>query len=87
MVNVNSVNVTPRRDTPVTINMPALHDAIVAILTTVGIAVAVSLALVAIGAFVERGKARTGTLTRSHSVVAPAQHPTQTDDTRELVSR
>lgn len=70
-----------------TISMPALHDAIVAILTTVGIAVAVSLAFVAIGAFVERGKARAGTLTRSHSVVAPAQHPTQTDDARELVLR
>jgi hypothetical protein len=70
-----------------TINMPALHDAIVAILTTVGIAVAVSIAFVAIGAFVERGKARTGKLARSHSVVAPAQHPTQTDDARELVLR
>jgi hypothetical protein len=70
-----------------TITMPALRDAIVAILTTVGIAVAVSLALVAIGAFVERGKARTGKLARSHSAAAPAQHPTQTDDTRELVLR
>jgi hypothetical protein len=70
-----------------TITMPALHDAIVAIITTVGIAVAVSLALVAIGAFVERSKARAGTLTRSHAVVAPAQHPTQTDDARELVLR
>jgi hypothetical protein len=70
-----------------TITMPALRDAIVAILTTVGIAVAVSLAFIAIGAFVERGKARTGTLARTHNVVAPAQHPTQTDDTRELILR
>jgi hypothetical protein len=70
-----------------TVTMPALHDTLVAIIITVGIAVAVSLALIAIGAFVERGKARTGRLARSHSVVAPAQHPTQTDDARELVLR
>jgi hypothetical protein len=70
-----------------TINMTALHDTLVAIITTVGIAVAVSIALVAIGAFVERGKTRAGKLARSHSVVAPAQHPTQTDDARELVLR
>jgi len=70
-----------------TINMPALHDALVAIITTVGIAVAVSLALIAVGAFVERGKARAGTLARSHSAVTPAQHPTQTDDARELALR
>lgn len=87
MVFVNSVNITPREDSPMTINMPALHDALVAIITTVGIAVAVSLAIIAVGAFVERGKARAGTLARSHSVVAPAQHPTQTDDARELVLR
>ena len=70
-----------------TINMPALHDAVAAIITTVGIAVAVSLAFVAIGAFVERNKARAGRLARSHSTVAPAQHPTATDDARELVLR
>ena len=70
-----------------TITMPALHDALVAIITTVGIAVAVSLAIVAIGAFVERGKARAGMLARAHSVTAPGQHPTQTDDARELVLR
>jgi hypothetical protein len=70
-----------------TINMPALHDAIVAIITTVGVAVAVSIAFVAIGAFVERGKARAGKLVRSHAVAVPAQHPTQADDARELVLR
>jgi hypothetical protein len=70
-----------------TITMPALHDTLVAIIATVGIAVAVSLAFIAIGAFVERGKTRAGRLTRSHSTVAPAQHPTQTDNTRELVLR
>jgi hypothetical protein len=70
-----------------TITMPALHDTLVAIITTVGIAVAVSLAFIAIAAFVERGKNRASKLTRSHSVAAPAQHPTQTDDTRELVLR
>jgi hypothetical protein len=87
MVYVNSVNVSREGTPPMTINMPALHDALVAIITTVGIAVAVSLALVAIGAFVQRSKARAGTLARSHSVAAPAQHPTQTDDARELVLR
>jgi hypothetical protein len=70
-----------------TITMPALRDTLVAILTTVGIAIAVSLAIVAIGAYVERGKARAGQLTRKHGAVAPAQHPTQTDDARELVLR
>jgi len=70
-----------------TITMPALRDTLVAILTTVGIAVAVSLAIVAIGAYVERGKARAGQLARKHGPVAPAQHPTQTDDARELVLR
>ena len=68
-----------------TISMQTLHDALVAIITSVGVAVAVSLAFVAIGAYVERGKAQAGKLARSHATAVPAQHPTQTDDTRELV--
>jgi hypothetical protein len=70
-----------------TINFQTLHDAVVAIIATVGIAVAVSIAFVAVGAFVERGKAKAGKLVRKHELVVPAQHPTQTDDTRELVLR
>jgi hypothetical protein len=69
------------------IDFQTLHDALIAIVTTVGVAVAIAIAFIAIGAFVERGKAKAGQLARSHGVVAPAQHPTQTDDTRELVLR
>jgi len=68
-----------------TINMQALNDTIVALLTTVGIAVAVSLAFIAAGAFFERSRKHAG---RAISAVhGPAQHPTQTDDVRELVLR
>ncbi len=70
-----------------TINIQTLHDAIVAVITTVGIAVAISLAFVAIGAFVERGKAQTRKAAHAHVAAAPAQHPTQTDNARELVLR
>jgi len=70
-----------------TISMQTLHDTLVAIVTTVGIAVALAIAFVAIGAYVERGKARTGKLVHARTAVAPAQHPTQTDDARELVLR
>ena len=70
-----------------TSNFQTLHDAIVAVLTTVGIAVALSLAFVAAGAFVERSKAQARKVVRVRAVAAPAQHPTQTDDARELVLR
>ncbi len=69
-----------------TINMQTLHDAIVALVVTVGIAVALSIAFVAVGAFVERGKAQARKAAHRH-VAAPAQHPTQTDNARELVLR
>ena len=67
-----------------TISMQSLHDALIAVFVTVGVAVALSIAFIAVGAFVERGKARA-----SHAIHrgAPAQHPTQTDDARELVLR
>jgi hypothetical protein len=68
-----------------TINMQTLNDAIIALLTTVGVAVALSLAFVAAGAFFERSRKQAGRAVRA--VHAPAQHPTQTDDTRELVLR
>jgi|HubBroStandDraft_6_1064221.scaffolds.fasta_scaffold101350_1 hypothetical protein len=68
-----------------TISMQTLQDAIVAVLITVGIAVALSIALVAVGAFLQRGKAQARKV--AHAVTGPAQHPTQTDDVRELVLR
>ena len=67
------------------ISMQTLSDTIVALITTVGIAVALSLAFVAAGAFVERGRKRASRAVRAAH--APALHPTQTDDTRELVLR
>ncbi|HEY2075858.1 MAG TPA: hypothetical protein VGH53_05935 [Streptosporangiaceae bacterium] len=65
-----------------TINMQTLNDTIVALITTVGIAVALSLAFVTAGAFFERSRKHA-----SRAVHVPAQHPTQTDDARELVLR
>jgi hypothetical protein len=67
-----------------TIDMQSLNDAIMAIVTTVGIAVTVSLAFVLAGAFFERSKARAGQAIRA---AVPAQYATQTDDARELVLR
>jgi hypothetical protein len=69
------------------IDFQTLHDALVAIITAVGVAVAISIAFIAVGAFAERGKARVGKLAVSRDVVAPAQHPTQTDNARDLVLR
>jgi hypothetical protein len=68
------------------ISYPAVHDTLVAILVTVGIAVALSIAFAAAGVFFERSKAQAAKLTRSHANVPPVQHPTQSDD-RELVLR
>jgi len=68
-----------------TINMQTLSDAIIALVTTVGIAVALSLAFVAAGAFFERGRKQAGRAV--HAAHGPAQHPTQTDDVRELALR
>ena len=68
-----------------TINMQTLSDAIIALVTTVGIAVALSLAFVAAGAFFERGRKQAGRAV--HAAHGPVQHPTQTDDVRELALR
>ncbi len=67
-----------------TISMQTLQDALIAVFVTVGVAVALSVAFVAVGAFVERNKARA-----AHAIhgSGPTQHPTQTDDARELVLR
>jgi hypothetical protein len=68
-----------------TINMQTLNDTIIALITTVGIAVALSLAFVAAGALFERDRKRDRRAVRNAQ--GPALHPTQTDDTRELVLR
>jgi hypothetical protein len=67
------------------IPMQSVNDAIIALVTTVGIAVALSLAIVAAGASFERSRKQTRKAARSGHV--PAQHPVQSDDARELVLR
>jgi hypothetical protein len=64
--------------------MGSLNDAIMAVLTTVGIAVAISIAFALAGALFKRAGTRDG-----HTVLEarPAQHATQTDDVHELVLR
>jgi MFS superfamily sulfate permease-like transporter len=64
--------------------MGSLNDAIIAVLTTVGIAVAISIAFALAGAFFERSSVRANRAVRH---AGPAQHVTQTDDVRELVLR
>jgi MFS superfamily sulfate permease-like transporter len=68
----------------VSISIQTLQDAIIAVITTVGIAVAISVAIALAGAFSERATARDRHAARE---VAPVQHATQTDDARELVLR
>jgi hypothetical protein len=60
-----------------------LTDVIIALVTTIGIAAALSLASALAGRFFERSKASAGQPVR---VAAPAQYETQADD-RELVLR
>jgi hypothetical protein len=67
------------------ITMQSLNDTIIALVTTVGIAVALSLAIVAASAFFQRGRKQARQTTRPGH--APAQHPVQTDNARELVLR
>jgi len=68
------------------ISIQTLNDTIIALVTVVGVAVALSLAFIAAGAFFERSRKhghRAG-----HIGGTPVLHPTQTDDhTRELVLR
>jgi hypothetical protein len=71
-------------DTPMTISIQTLHDTLVALFVSVGVAVALSLAFITVGAFVERGKARSRHALRA---AGPAQHQAPADDTRELVLR
>jgi hypothetical protein len=62
----------------------SLNDAIIAVLTTVGVAVVITIALMLAGAFYERS---TGRGRRAVRGAVPSQQPTQTDDARELVLR
>ena len=56
-------------------------DVIIALLTTIGIAVALSLAMLAAGTLAGRGKERVARIT------IPADHPDQPANSRELVLR
>ncbi len=67
-----------------TISMQNLQDVLIALLVTLGVAAALSVAFMAASAFAERGKTRAS---RAIHAVALAQHPTQTDDARELILR
>jgi len=67
------------------ISIQTLNDTIIALITTVGIAVALSLAFVAAGGLAQRRRTHIRSAVRA--VAAPAQHPTQTDEARELVLR
>jgi hypothetical protein len=65
------------------ISIQTLNDTLIALITTVGVAFALSLAFLAASAFARRGRTHARAAVRA--VAAPAQHPTQTDDARELV--
>ena len=67
------------------ISTHTLLQIVVAIVTTVGIAVAVSSALTAAGALYQRAKAREAKL--RHGGARPTLSPTQTDAGRDLVLR
>jgi hypothetical protein len=66
------------------ISIQTLNDTLIALITTVGIAVALSVALLAAGAVARRSRTHARPAVRAAGT--PAQHPTQTDD-RELVLR
>ncbi len=68
-----------------TISIHTIQGVLVAIATTVGIAVAVSIALMAAGAIFERDQAHVAKPGRPAAV--PAQHPALTDEAREPVLR
>jgi hypothetical protein len=65
------------------ISTQTLNDALIAILVTVGIAVALSITMIAIGGLFERNKK----LHASRNAADPTQRVTQKDDSRELVLR
>jgi hypothetical protein len=67
------------------INFQTLHDAIVALITVASVAVVLSAAFIAASAVGQRGRKHAARTVRAAAV--PAQHPTATDDARELVLR
>jgi hypothetical protein len=68
-----------------TISIQTLQDVLVALVTTVGLAVAVSIAIMAAGGVFKRDQARAARARRP--VAGPAQHPAQTDEAHEPVLR
>jgi MFS superfamily sulfate permease-like transporter len=68
-----------------TISIQTLQDVLVALVTIVGLTVAVSIAIMAAGAIFKRDQARAAAARRP--VASPAQHPTQTDEAHEPVLR
>ncbi len=64
--------------------MSSLTEVIVAVLTTVGIAVVISIALTLAGSLYRRETVPAKLVVSSSG---PIQHPTQSDDARELVLR
>jgi hypothetical protein len=67
-----------------TISMQTVNDALFALLVTVGIAVFLSIVMIAVGGLFEHNK----NLRRvSAHRPGPAQHVTQDDDSRELILR
>ncbi|HXZ64925.1 MAG TPA: hypothetical protein VEH05_09330 [Streptosporangiaceae bacterium] len=65
-------------------SIDVLNDAIIAVLITSGLAVAVTISLVLAGVFSRRGLAPAK---RVALQTGPPQRPTQTDDARTLVLR
>lgn len=68
-----------------TISIQTLHDVLIAIVTTVGIAVALSIAFAAAGALYQRDKARVARAPRPGGGLAHDR--THNDEARELVLR
>jgi len=68
-----------------TIHIQALYDVLVGIITTVGVAAVVSIALVAAGAVHERSQRRNAQAFRPDT--SPDQYPAQTDPAGELLLR
>jgi hypothetical protein len=66
------------------IDIQTLHDVLIALTATVGIAVVVSILMIAAGAFAERGK-KIRHPARHES--GPAQHVVPGDESRELILR
>jgi hypothetical protein len=67
-----------------TISMQTLNDALIAIVVTVGIAVFLSIVMIAAGGLFEHSK---NGQRPSTPAAGPAQHVTHDDDSRQLILR